>query len=353
MFKRIGTIGVALIAAVASSACGGSPDLFGPGDDASLPENHPAAVDGASSYSKLAWSGNGAELGYVLPDIRTAVARSMGAGARRELYVALSPAQVTEVELSADASEWFTVSVSGVPGAVGTTIRRHGAASTEVITDRGANNLRGRVVLAAANGDLAYVVRPDSLYFRRKAGGAAQLLGVGCSGVAAISPASDGVICYQPDPFGPALRFATATSSQTTITGSEPNTRLVDIAWNSQGIFLLTTAFSHYVFERLGDPQSKFATPKAAYPETTGFGNATLANDGRSFAYGNSYCAQTSGVFFCEKNQALIYHADAVSRTVRRVAIQTSTFGATVSISPDGRRIAYFLDGSIYMIPIS
>src|SRR5688500_10788865 len=72
---RAATMGV--IAMVATAGCKG-PELFGPGDDESLPENHPPAVGPArTGFTLPTWSQNG-HLAYVLPDFLTAVSRADG-----------------------------------------------------------------------------------------------------------------------------------------------------------------------------------------------------------------------------------------------------------------------------------
>ncbi|MGI8617650.1 MAG: hypothetical protein ACR2L6_01000 [Gemmatimonadaceae bacterium] len=109
---------------------------------------------------------------------------------------------------------------------------------------------------------------------------------------------------------------------------------------------------SYFVFERHSDPQSKFSTPRPTGLESSGGGNVSIALDGRSFSFVNSYCTPPRGLYIgCETYQFLIYHADAVVRGTKRLAVH-STFGgdAIVSISPDGRRIAYTLDRLLYVL---
>lgn len=123
LFISIGMLGMAGI-----GGCKGG-EIFSLGaDEHWLPENHPAPAEPASSRVPPTWSGNGAELGYVLADGRTAVSRSMTGGIRRVVYSAPNPSQIVGLESSADGSEWLTASSSGQPGVPSTTIRRHNAA---------------------------------------------------------------------------------------------------------------------------------------------------------------------------------------------------------------------------------
>lgn len=354
MFGQRGFIGIGMLAMVGIGACKGG-EIFSLGHDEHwLPESHPAATEPASSLVLPAWSGNGAELGYVLADARTAVSRSMAGGSRRILYTAPAPSEIVGLELSADGSEWLTASSSGQPGVPGTTIRRHSAASTEVITDRGGTVLgpgpRGRVMLAGVNGDLAYIVRPDSLFLRRATTGQTQLLGVGCSAVAALSPAGDGAICYRADPFAKPLRLTIDSPVATPIGASEQYARVLEVVWNAQGIFVLSTYTGPYVFERLTESQSAFATLPGQHNENLGSGFVSLGTDGRSFAYANGYCARMVLIALCEAYQTLIYRVDVPTRRIDRVAVHSGPSGIPISISAATRRIAYVTDGKLYIL---
>lgn len=354
MFARRGSMTIVALVLLGTSGCKVG-EILSFGDEQWLPESHPPATEAASPRVLPAWSENGAELAYVLADGRTAVSRSMTGGGRRLLYSVPMPAEIVGLELSADGSEWVTASSSGQPGEPVTTLRRHSGASTEVITDRGGNSLgpgpRGRVIMAGTNGNLAYIVFPDSLFLRRKATGASQLLGVGCSAVAALSPAGDGAICYRADPFAPPLRFTTDSPAATPISASEQYARVLEVVWNAQGIFLLSVYAGPYVFERLGESQSPFATPPTQHNESCCSGFVSLATDGRSFAYANGYCARMVLIALCEAHQAIIYRADAVTRKVDRVAVHSGPSGTPVSISGATRRIAYVVDGQLYILP--
>lgn len=348
-------ISIGLLAVAGIGACRGG-EIFSLGEDEHwLPESHPAATEPASSMVLPTWSGNGTELGYVLVDARTAVGRSMAGGYRRILYAAPAPAEIVGLELSADGNEWLTASSSGQPGVPGTTIRRHSATSTEVITERGGTVLgpgpRGRVMLAGVNGDLAYIVRPDSFFFKSATTGETQLLGVGCSAVAALSPAGDGAICYRTDPFSKPLRFMIDSPAATPISASEQYARVLEVAWNAQGIFVLSVYTGPYVLERLGESQSPFATPPNQHNENCCSGFVSLATDGRFFAYANGYCARMVLIAMCEGHQTLVYRADPQTRKVVRVAVHSGPSGIPVSISAATRRIAYVTGGQLYILP--
>lgn len=346
--NRAATVG--LVAMVATASCKGS-EPFGPGRDESLPENHPTAVGPAGSGSaRPAWSENG-QLAYVLPDFMTAVARPDGTGPARVLHTVTAPAQVTEVALSPDASQSYTVTIeSGV-----SVIRWHHDGVAEVLTDHGAgadNGLKnGRRLVVAANGDVAFVARPDSLFLKRGVA-APRFVATGCRMIAAVSPSGDGVICHHPEPFSNPLRFA-VDGTVATVTGSETGVTIKDVRWTAQGVHLLySRPFAGFVAERQSDLQSKFSTPSVEYPETTGL-DAVLAADGRSFVYANSYCAKTSSFIGCDHSQSILYHADLVKRTIQRVVVQTTHFNEIrISISPDGRRIAYTLGGHLYVAQV-
>lgn len=353
MFGRPRFVGIGVLALLGAGACKGG-EIFSFVDEQWLPESHPAATEPASPLVLPTWSGNGAQLGYVLADARTAVSRTMAGGSRRILYSATAPSRIVGLELSADGSEWLTASSSGQPEVPGTTIRRHSATSTEVVTDRGGTVLgpgpRGRVMLAGVNGDLAYIVRPDSLFVRRASTGVTQLLGVGCTAVAALSPAGDGAICYPPDPFAKPLRFTIDSPAPTPISASEQYARVLEVVWNAQGVFVLSTYLGPYVFERLGESQSRFATPPGQHNENSGSGFVSLATDGRSFAYANGYCARMVPIALCEGHQVLIYRADVMTRKVDRVAVHSGPSGTLLSISAATRRIAYVVDGQLYIL---
>lgn len=349
MLKQDGLIAIAAI--VIATACGGdvSSSIF---DDRTLQESHPPPIEPASPSVRPVWSTNGAELGYVLPDKRSAVARSVATGTRRFLYVAESPSEIVGVEFGPAESEWFTAASSGQPGVPGTTIRRHTPTSTEVVTQRGRHSIgpgpHGRVLLANAAGDVAYIVAPDSMFLRRKSTGTDQLLGVGCSAVAALSPAGDGAICYTLEARTPARKFAPDSPAGAAII--QAYTPVFEVVWNPRGIFMLSSDLTTYVFERLGDSQSKFVAPRPQSPEHSGSGLASLATDARSFTYSNSYCAQLRPIAYCERDQTVIYRADPVARTVKRVAVHSGGTVA-VAISEGPGRIAYVAGGELFVLP--
>ena len=343
------------IAFLTLNACSAS-DIFSLGEDRTLAEMHPPPVEPATSEVRPVWSVNGAELGYVLADARTAVARPVASGQRRTVYAVASPATIVGLEPSADGSEWFTASSSGQPGMPGSTIRRHTASTTDLITDRGGNSLssgpRGRVMLSGANGDLAYIVRPDSLFLLQRATGGRRLIGVGCSAVAALSPAGDEAICYPAGAFAQPLRFTLASTSGTVLTGSEQWARVLDVVWNGQGIFMLSEYTGRYIFERVPDSQSSYSTPFGENNrESSGSGLAALSADGRTFAYVNGYCAVIRPIAFCESHQVIVYRADGVAKKADRVAIHSAPTGMSLSLSPASRSVAYVLDGQLYILP--
>lgn len=209
-------------------------------------------------------------------------------------------------------------------------------------------------MLLGANGDLAYIVRPDSLFLLSRATGNTRLIGVGCNAVAALSPAGDEAICYPADVFARPIRFALASTSGTAgtaVMGTEQYARALDVVWNGQGIFMLSEYAGRYIFERVGDPQSSFFTPFGQDPESSGSGLAALSADGRFIAYVNGYCAVMRPISFCESHQVIVYRANAVARTTARVAIHSAPTGMSLSLSPASGSIAYVLDGQLYILP--
>lgn len=349
VFSPISTKTISLIAVLLSAGCSGK-DLFGPGEDESLPESHPQAVGPAASVqARPVWSENG-HLAYVLPDYSTAISRVDGTGAVRVLHTVTAPARISAVALSPDASQWFTVTSD----AGKSVLRWHRDGASEVLTERGssgeADARKGYGVIVAPNGDFAYVVRPDSLFLKR-GGAAPSVIATGCRSIAAISPTGDGVICYTSDPFANAARFSTDGSVTQVPTSEGGGAYITDIRWTASGTQLLySVLLSHFVFERVSDPQSKFSTPSVGYPEWPD--DAVLAADGRSFVYANYYCAKPVDLFGCDKAQLILHHADMVTRTSKRVGVHTFRDGSELSISRDGRRIAYALDSQLFVLPI-
>ena len=348
MFRPIRATTISLIAVSLLGGCKGA-DFFGPGEDESLPESHPAAVGPAAAFSaRLVWSSNG-HLAYVLPNYSTAVARLDGTGPARILHTASPNVRIVEVALSPDASEWFTVADSaGV-----STLLWHRGGTAEVLTTRAGGSVgttNGKGVAVAANGDFAYIVRPDSLFLKRGSD-APVMIATGCRSIATISPTGDGVVCHSAQASGYPVRFSLGGSA-TPIVGTESGGLITDLQWTSQGMHVMyKILLSHFTVERLTDPQSKFSTPSVQYPEFPGEG--VFAEDGRSFAFITYFCAKTTGLFGCDKSQALVHHADAVQRTFKRLAVQTVQGDAELSISPDGRRIAYTMNGSLFVLPVN
>ncbi|MBA3270854.1 MAG: hypothetical protein H0T71_10105 [Acidobacteria bacterium] len=340
-----------MFALLVTTGCGGS-DPSGPLYE-SLAENHPAATDSASEAAAV-WSADGTELLYILPDRTTLVARNVATGVRRVLYVANAADRVQQVELSPDGSEFFTLATRFGQTTI-TTIRRHNAALTEVITDRGrflgVDYGKQRDVSVAKNGDFAYIVRPESLFVRRKGATTAQFIGVDCKSIAAVAPAADGFLCYNHRSGYTVTRFTTSASAPIVINPGE--SRIHWTIWDIQGIsFVRDTkkAYSEsYTFERYSDPASRFVTLTYSRPEHLG-NSVSLSADGHSFAYANFSCAESSGLFSCSKTQLFFYIADGLSRTTKRIAVHTALASPTVTIAPDGSRIAYQLNGQLYIL---
>ena len=351
---------IALLITIACSRDSG-PTTPGPPSDNALAEDHPPPVSPANQWIRAAWAGNGAELAFVLADSTTAVALNPSTGATRVVYAA-APDHIYQVGLSADGKEAFTVSgpasAETNPGQVAVSIRRHSAGGTEVITERltlAGSPLNLRAVEVAANGDFAYIVGYDSLFVRARDGGAPKFIGTTCFSIVAIAPAGDGVICYGTSLFRHAL-----TGSTTRLAASDASAAIREVVWNPEGIFLVsdpvppvclfvicTRGSERYAFEKHSDPATKFLTPTYPLPETTWL--ISLSRDGRSFAYANHYCANSSDNVICGKNQYIFYVADGVSRTTRRIAVHGSSV-VSLAISPDGTRVAYLAGGQLYIL---
>lgn len=338
-------LSAAMIALLAVVACGddGGPDL----SDA-LPERMPPVADSAARFMDPAWSGNSAEVAYVLPDLQTAVARSVAAGTRRVLFQVTTPAQILAVELSADGSEAFTTSYErGSPGHV---VRRHSAAGVELITNSGRAALgeEGAGVRVAANGSFAYVVRPDSVFIRRTTGSAAEFLGAGCPRIAAISPVGEGVICFSTRLGAPPppLRYTSSAAEPTPIIGTSVYF-VIEVAWNSEGIYLASvpqeSSLHGFAVERYLEPASRYVTPNHPSGEFSFFRGVALSANGRSLAYVTDKCLG------CKRSQMMLYIADRQNRTSNLFGVHWNGSLEAISVSPDGSKVAYVNHGRLYI----
>ena len=326
-----------------------------------LVEEHPPPVSRVYEWTSVAWSGNGEEVAYVLPDSTTAVAFNLSTGVIRVLHAA-APHHVYQVVLSADGTEAFTVSGPASAevrlGQGHVRIQRHSAGVAEVITDRHTmttSPLYLKAIRATANGTLAYIVGYDSLFVTPSGGSAPKFVGTTCFSIIAISPAGDGVVCYSSSFFRYAL-----TGTKTSLAASDPDGAIRVVVWNSAGIVMVsdpeppvclfiicTRGSERYAFEEQGNPASRFLTPTYPFPETSGV-LLSLSENGRSFAYANHYCANSSDGALCGKNQNTVYFADGISRTTRRIAVHSAI--VSISISPDGSRVAYVAGGQLYIL---
>jgi hypothetical protein len=160
-------------------------------------------------------------------------------------------------------------------------------------------------------------------------------------------------VCFDSQSSSDAVRFSTNGAAPASIYSSLSSGRLLRAVWNDQGLFFLSLSptIDQYVLQRYGDAAPLITTPKVSFPEELSFGtDVSLAANGRGFSYANNYCAQAANFFSCAKNQNIVYAADADSHTTKRLAVQTSnTFGIT-GISPDGSRVAYVMDGQLYLV---
>lgn len=342
-----------MVAAVLLSACT-KLDLSGPGSDETLAENHPAALDSISHFimGPGFWSHNGAEFAYVRPGAKVAVARSAASGTTRTLYTAAASEHIYMVELGPDGSEWITVSRRlDLPGL---RVQLHKSGGVQLLTDNGGTRLapygNALVVRHASNGDIAYIVNPDSLFIRRHSSGAVEFIGAGCDVIAAVAPTGEGVLCYRPLAFNSIWRYAGAGTAPVSVTVPEPWAVVIQMQWTAQGIDVVTRPqFDRFAIEKLSDPSTRYTTPSYKYPESTGI-SVSLATTGRSFAFANSHCAQSSSFLSCGKNQNIYYIADDVTRTTKRLAVQTSPAYPYVALSPDGGTLAYTDAQQLYMV---
>lgn len=325
-----------------------------------LVEEHTPPLARVYEWVGVTWSGNGKELAYVLPDSTTAVALDLSTGVTRVLYAA-APQHVYQVVLSGNATVAFTVSGSASaevrPGQEHVTIRRHAGGVTEVITDRHrmtSSPLHLKAIRVAANGALAYIVGSDSLFVTAGGGSSPKFVGTTCFSVVAVSPAGDGVVCYSSSFFRYAL-----TGSTTSLEASNPGAAIRGSVWNQEGVFLVfdpqppvcflivcTRGSERWAFEKYSDPASKFLTPAYPFPETTSL--VSLSENGRSLVYANHYCANSSAIG-CGRHQNTLYFADGISRTTRRIAVHSAV--VSISISPDGTRVAYVAGDQLYILP--
>ena len=330
--------------AMAVFALAGCSDPAGLEKERVLAEQHPPAADVAVWHGPPRWAPDGMSL-YYLTQSHVATRLNVETGAKNILTTVSPPSQILEVEAGASGSEWYTLEVELPANRV--ILRHHSEGAATMITDRALSNVGGSSMRRAANGDLAYIVRPDSVFVWRSSTRQSHFLAAACSGLSSVAPAGDGVICFPSQTTGGlGLVRVTAGTPPTSFQSADGLTR--DAAWTAAGIHLVfSTAFS-FRYEKYLDPASKFQTPEYRYPEDLSW-QAVLAPDGRSFAFANSWCARSGGLFSCDLTQTLFYVSDVTTRSTRRIGVHTG-YNPKLALSPDGSRLAYVMDGNLYIM---
>lgn len=358
--RRVHRWSLALGAALGLSGCF-ELDLSGPGPDRRIAEDHGTPLDRASAQGELRWSPAGQEVTFISEDYRSAYARHIQTGVRRQLYASSIPQEQTyEATFSADGEEWFTLS----SGSAGRVIRRHTTAGSAVITDRGIGGLarsaaEGRGVLVARRQPIAaFVISRDSLILLRR-GGEPTLLAAGCNGVVTFSADESRVLCsvgFPPRTFR-AFRLDGGAAEPVDLP-EEVAFGARDFRWHARGLQVLYMATVNgdlrYALYDQTSGSKRLLTPAHDYPES--LDKVTWSDDGSTIAYWTAYCAQSSGLFSCASLQGILYVLDVATGSMRRVAVHTIVGGYGIghaALSPTGSMVAYTVNNQFYLLKIS
>jgi hypothetical protein len=119
------------------------------------------------------------------------------------------------------------------------------------------------------------------------------------------------------------------------------------VNWNQDGIHILWSLASPVAYQvenvTTGQVDSLWQPPNGALSTRN-----VWSPDGRQVAIWDSRCVASSGFLSCDKSQDDLYVIDVVTHEATRVARTSGGLG-TMAFAPDGRRIAYFARGRLYV----
>ncbi|MGQ0703043.1 MAG: hypothetical protein ACT4PM_07935 [Gemmatimonadales bacterium] len=330
---------------------GGLLDPSGPRPDESFPEIHGRLIGPAagSGSVKVRWSADGSLVTFVSSDYSAAYAWEVSTGVSRLLYQAPQGGQIFDVQFTSDGEDFYTLSGPGF------FVRRHQTSGETVETYSYSGNFSpvlGSALLIAPSQPTAAFVAGGRLYLIRR-GAEPVVWGEGCDGLMAFSPDESEVVCVT-SPSVPRNLVIFPGPSMLNLP-AEATTWPVSVRWDETGIRIL--------YWKVGSPVQlrlyQGSTGASATLATLGaleFANYVFSwvREGTRVAYWTTYCAQTSGLFSCDKVQALLYVLDVESGMVRRVAVHTLErhAGRGLALSPDGSTLAYVVGGSLYVLEV-
>jgi hypothetical protein len=329
-------------------------DAAGPANEGErlLSEQHSPATDTAARHIAPRWSADGKSV-YHLPQPHTAARYDAETG-EKEVLTMVSPTDtIVALEAGATRSDWYTLQKDASKSRL--VLRHHLPGTAVIITERAT----GARIRRAANGDLAYVVYPDSVFVWRPSTRNSRFVATSCRELVAVAPAGDGVVCNSIQAGMQELTRLTVSAPPTIVKVKQNDGYHVipqDAVWTTAGIHITFASRNKVGYETHPDPSTSFLTPELTYPETP-TSNSALAGDGKTFAFVSEWCVKVAGsypFYYCDPTQMLFYLSNPGTRSTRRIGVHAKgnpyDRDPALSLSPDGSRVAYVMGWRLYIM---
>ena len=336
---------ILLLLTLMSLACGSDGYLGNDERAVPLAVRHGSEITTAATMSRIVWAAPN-QIAFVSADYRFGYIRDLNNGTQRPVAIAGPGGQVHYATIGSSGAV-YTVETT-----VGKGLSRQQGTINELITTRPTGMLaleHFEPALDLPNGDVAYVVRPDSLYVRA-ADGTNRFVNSGCAALAAVSPTGTSVACFTVASQVLLRTFALANGSITNVdTG---NHFPIQVIWKADGMYLLGRSGPYVLRTPTG------STVVADYASSLEYAvpGAALSPDLTRFAYWTHYCA--SGLqLVCSRSQYSLNVMNVSTRAVTRVAVHDFVTGrngsGAIAFSPDGREVAYVFADRLFRISVN
>ncbi len=353
---RVARRATRLSAALLLAACTiDDPTIFGTDE---RPEDLGTAIagsDGVTDLSFLRWAPDGVTLYFEAGSPASLRATNVETG--QTITVDGPRGDYIDLAFAPDGRTLY-FAADLVNGQRTTYVLRSGA-SAEVLTDRAPGTLvttpaDGYVVLPGPSGEqVAYIVRPDSLYVYETTTATHRFIVADCTRAIAFSPDGGMLLCRGGTASGPYNRVALATAEASPIDLFPREASILKvIRWEDEAILTLyQTATRFRVRDVSGGATTTIWAPNFGQSyRVMDFINYAWSRDGSRFAFWLHECLRIDRVGACAFGQSVLHSVDMARNTGVEVAVAKGTRGAEqVAISVDRKLVAFVFDRRVWL----